>query len=62
MPKNATLNGCIAKARANSELKLTFSETSFNILQNSVGFFRIYPRECMAGSSILYNPGATASS
>ena len=27
--KNATLKGCISKARANSELKLTFSESSF---------------------------------
>ena len=32
--KNATLKGCILKARANSESKLTFSESSFNFLQN----------------------------
>ena len=31
---NATLNGCISKARANSESKLTFSESSFNFVQN----------------------------
>ena len=34
--KNATLNGCISKARANSESKLTFSESSLNFLQNSL--------------------------
>ena len=37
--KNASLNGCISKARANSESKLTFSESSFNYLQYRVGFF-----------------------
>ena len=36
--KNATLNGCISKARANSEFKLTFSESPFHFLQNSVVF------------------------
>ena len=30
--KNATLNGCISKARTNSEWKLTFSESPFNFL------------------------------
>ena len=32
--KNTTLNGCISKARANSESKVTFSESSFNFVQN----------------------------
>ena len=33
---NESLNGCISKARANSESKLTCSESSFNFLQKSV--------------------------
>ena len=36
--KNATINGCISKASANSESKLPFSESSFNFLQNRVVF------------------------
>ena len=35
---NATLNGYISKARANSESKPTFSESSFNFLQKRVVF------------------------
>ena len=34
--KNVTFNGCISKARANSESKLTFSESSFNFLQKGL--------------------------
>ena len=36
--KNKNLNGCIWKARVNSEPKLTFSESSFNFLLNIVVF------------------------
>ena len=36
--RNFESNGCISKARANSESKLTFSENSFNFLQNKVVF------------------------
>ena len=36
--KNATLNGCISKARMNSESKLTFSKSSFNFIQKSIVF------------------------
>ena len=34
--KNGTLNGCISKARANSESKLTFWESSFNFIQTGL--------------------------
>ena len=51
-----TLNGCISKARANSESKLTFSESSFNFLQNSVVFYTLYPRGYTVGGSSTYNP------
>ena len=54
--KNATLNGCISKARANSESKLTFSESSLNFLQNRVVFCTLYPHEYTAGGSASYNP------
>ena len=54
--KNATLNGCISKARANSESKLTFSDSSFNFLQNSVIFCTFYLRGYTAGVSAPYNP------
>ena len=43
-PKHASLNGCISKAGANSESKLTFSESSFNFLQKRVVFCTLYPR------------------
>ena len=33
---NATLKGCIPKARANSESKLRLLQSSFNFLQNKV--------------------------
>ena len=33
--KHAALNVCIAKARDNSESKLTFSESSFNFLHGT---------------------------
>ena len=36
--KKTTLNGYISKASASSESKLTFSESSFNFLQNRVVF------------------------
>ena len=42
--KNATLNGCISKARTNSESELTFAESSFNFVQNRVVFCTLYPR------------------
>ena len=41
--KNATLNSLISKARANSESKLTFSESSFNFLKNIIAFCMLYP-------------------
>ena len=59
--KNATLKGCISKARVNSESKLTFSESSFNFLQNKVVFCTLYPRGYTAGGSDPYSPGASAS-
>ena len=34
--KPAILNGCMSEARANSESKLIFSESSFNFLQKSL--------------------------
>ena len=42
--ENATLNCFISKARANSESKLTFSESSFNFLQNKVAFCTLFTR------------------
>ena len=53
--KNEPLNGCISKARANSESKLTFSESSFNFLQNNV-FCALCPGGYTAGGSASYNP------
>ena len=50
--KKETLNGCISKARTNSESKLTFSESSFNFLSNRVVFCTLY----MAGGFAPYNP------
>ena len=41
--KTAILNGCISKARANSESKLIFSESSFNFLQKSLVFLAAPP-------------------
>ena len=49
------LNASISKARANSELKLTFSESSFNFLQNRVAFCTLYPRGNKAEDSVPYN-------
>ena len=54
--KNATSNGCISKARANSELKLRFSERPFNLLQKRGFFCTLYPRGYTAGGSTPYNP------
>ena len=55
--KNATLNGCISKARANSESKLTFSESSFNFRQYRVGSFcTLYPCEYTTGEPAPWNP------
>ena len=48
--KSATLNGCISKARANLESKLTFSESLFNFLQKRVVFCTLYPRGYTAGA------------
>ena len=48
--KNESLNGCISKTRANSESKLTCSESSFNFLQKSVAFCVIYSRGYTAGA------------
>ena len=47
--KNATLNGCISKARVNSESKPTFTESSINFLPNSVVFPTLYPHGYAAG-------------
>ena len=52
--KNPTLNGFISKARAYSKSKLTFSESSFNFLQNRVVFTR-------QGALSPTTPGAAAS-
>ena len=54
--KIPTLNSYISKARANSESKLKFSESSFSFLQNNIVFCTLYPRGYMAGGSALYNP------
>ena len=54
--KDPTLNGYISKSRTNSESKLKFSESSFNVLQNSVVFRTLYPRGYTARSSTPYNP------
>ena len=53
--KNATLNGCVSKDRANYETILTFSESSFNFLQNKVVFCTLYSRRYTAGSSSPLN-------
>ena len=53
--QNAALNRCISKARVNSESKLTFSESSFNFLQNRVIFCTLYPRGYTAWGSTPYN-------
>ena len=52
--KNATLNSFIANARANSESKLTFSESSFNFLQIIVVFCTLYPRGYTTGGCAPY--------
>ena len=54
--KKATLNGCISKARANSESKLIFSESPLNFLQNSVVFSMPYTRGYTTGGFARYNP------
>ena len=54
--KNPTLNGCISNARANSESKLTFSESLFNFFQNRVVSCTRFTRVYTAGGSALYNP------
>ena len=54
--KSRILNDHISKTRTNSESKLKFSESSFNLLQNSVYFCSLYPRGYTAGGSTLYNP------
>ena len=54
--KSNILNDHISKTRTNSEWKLKFSESSFNLLQNSVYFCSLYPRGYTAGGSTLYNP------
>ena len=59
--KNATLNGCISKARASSESKLKFLEISFNFLQNSVVFARSTHVGTREGALPPTNTGAAAS-
>ena len=54
--KHPTLNASISKSKTNSERKLTFSESLFNFLQNSVVFCTFYPRGYPAGGSARYNP------
>ena len=54
--KKATLNGCISKARTNSESKLIFSESPLNFLQNRVVFSMPYPRGYTTGGFARYNP------
>ena len=54
--KNATLNSCISKARANSESKLTFSESSFNFLQKTLFFARSIYMDTRQGGPSPYNP------
>ena len=58
--RNSTLNGCISKA--NSESKVTFSESSFNFFQNRVVFCTLYPSGYTAGCSAPYNSVTAASS
>ena len=53
--QNGTSNGCISKPGAISVLKLTFSESSFNYLQNSVVFCTLYPGGYTLRSSTPYN-------
>ena len=54
--KNATLNGYISNVMVNSESELTFSESSFNFIQNRVVFCTLYPHGYTAGGSTPYNP------
>ena len=46
----------ISKARTNSESKVTFSESSFNFLQESVVFSTLYPRGYRARGFAPYHP------
>ena len=54
--KNPTLKGYISKTRTNSESKLKFSESSFNLLQNSVIFCTLWPCGYNAGVSAPCKP------
>ena len=54
--KNATLNGCVSNARANSESKLTFSESSFSFLQNKIVFCTFYLRGYTTGGLCPLQP------
>ena len=49
----------MSKARANSASKVTFSERSFNFLQNRALFCTLYPRGYKAGDFAI--PGAAPS-
>ena len=59
--ENGTWNGCISKARKNSESKLTFSESSFNFLEKSTVFCTLYPRGYTQGAPPPTTPDAAAS-
>ena len=48
------LNGYISKTRTNLDSKPIFSESSFNFLQNSIIFCKIYPRGY--STTTPYNP------
>ena len=54
--RNAPLNGCISKARASSESRLTFSESWLNFLRHKVVFCMLYPRGYTTEGCPTYNP------
>ena len=54
--KKATLNGCILKARTNSDSKLTFSESSFSFLQSRVVVLHALPIWVHGRGLRPYNP------
>ena len=58
--KSRILNDHISKTRTNSEWKLKFSESSFNLLQNSVYFCSLYPVGTRQGALPSITPIAAA--
>ena len=60
-PKRAILNGCISKARTNSEIRLAFSESSFNFLESRLFYARSTHLGTWQWAPPHINPGIPAS-